>query len=1025
MTIAILHLSDIHIATKSNPVLTNADRIAETLNQFLPELSAVAIAVTGDIAQSGKKEEYEIARNFINRIISSIKHQKEVQIQVYLSPGNHDCDFDGDQEARLAVINNVANKVGAIPASYITEGTRVQENFMKFREEYENPAPIFSDQLWTTYSLETDGKTILFDALNASWMSTRKEQQGGLLFPFERYTSFKATDCDLRISILHHPLNWFNQSNYLAFRSFLHRLSDITLSGHEHQGNARETDDATDGICTFIEGGELQSRSSLRSSFNIVLIDLKERRFQYKRYSLDNGTYSSNDAVQWTTYRAIPRRDNSEWDISTDFRSQLNDPGATLKHPSGRKLVLSDIYVYPDLDTRSQEKKLEKQPSDRRMVNARMLTGASTINGTILLEGEDSAGKTRLLYRLFAEYHEQGYFPLFIQGEQVRSASRDELKQTINHAIKIQYGEAKIDRYWLHDKRHRLLLLDDLDRSPLNPAGKSRATITLSEYFIGTIVTVGEHYEIEEIIVGNDVSATSNAQKFKISPLGHERRVELIKKWNSIGQDDTSSRDDLLNACDEAERLIESTRLQYVASTVPIFILSLLQAMHSGAIKRIENSSFSHYYHYLVVGALESIGIAGDGINPFIASCTHLSWYIKKFGDDQRITRRQFDEHIRDYSEEWTDTNADELLSALIKSRLLAQEGDAIYFTYPYSYYYFLGRYTNIQIKEDDVRSYLQFCMDNLDVRECANTLVFLAHHSGNSLVLDQIVKALSGLFSEAAVARLDKPDLEKIAGLLACSPKLKYRETQPEQYRFQRARYKDDHDDGEDGLLDRPRERHSKNEVFRDVVSLMKGIEITGALLTHQFSNYPKVKKKAAIKAIFDSSLRAIRMLYGFFEEDPDELIRIVSQRVRGNRQDLSLEQAEMETRHAIGFLLRMIATSFIKKAGAHINSKYLSKQIEEIVTENPTSAYRLIWLGQALQTPRRLPRLELNRLINEQHENPCVMGVLQLFILERMYLFNTSFDDKDWALDVFKLKDRQTIGIGLKHNRYFRKRP
>ena len=746
MSIAILHISDIHISTTSNSVLANAERLAATLNPSLPGISAVAIVVTGDVAQSGKKEEYDIAKGFLDTVVSCIKYQKNLPVHVYLAPGNHDCDFDGDQEARLAVIGSVVSKAGSIPDSYIAIGTSVQANFIEFRKGYEFPAPIFSDSLWTTYLLEVDGKRILFDALNASWMSTRKEQQGGLLFPFERYTSFQPTDCDLRVSILHHPLNWFSQSNYIAFRSFLHRLSDITLSGHEHQGNARETDDAANGVCTFIEGGELQSRSSLRSSFNLVLINLEERRFQYQRFSLEGTMYRSSDANQWTDYRALPPRGATEWELVESFSRQLNDPGATLKHPSGRKLLLSDIYVYPDLEIRTNEQTTDRRNRDRKKLNSRTLISAATIKGTVLLEGEDSAGKTRLLFRLYSEYHAQGYVPLLVHGEQIKGSSPAELEHLINQAISQQYGKENREKYLQANRSCRLLLLDDFDRSPLNPKAKSKALQVLKEYFNGVVVTVGEHYELEEIVVGEELSATSEGQQYKIVPLGHERRVELIKKWNSIGANDTSSRDELLSACDEAERLIESTRLQYVASTVPIFILSLLQAMNSGAIKRIENSSFSHYYHFLVVGALESIGISGDGIDQYIAACTHLSWFVKKFGDDQRISRPQFDEHVRNYSDKWTDTNANELLDILLRSRLLEQEGDAIYFTYPYSYYYFLGRYTNILIHEEDVRQYLKFCMDNLDVRECANTLVFLAHHSGNSSVLDHIVTALSGL---------------------------------------------------------------------------------------------------------------------------------------------------------------------------------------------------------------------------------------------------------------------------------------
>lgn len=1020
MSIAILHLSDIHFSEKQNPILDHPRSVSSTLFSYLPQVSAAMIVITGDIAQSGKTNEYEHAKNFIKKLIENIKNEKDLPVYVILAPGNHDCDFEGDQEARIAVIGNVANKAGAIPPSYIEAGVAVQKNFFKFRAELEDPSIIvYSDQLWTSYAIEVDGKKIFFDTLNASWMSTRTEQQGGLLFPYERYGEFKPTDCDLRISILHHPLNWYSQRNYLAFRSFLHRLSDIILSGHEHQSHARTTDDEHDGACAFIEGGALQSRQSLKSSFNILLINLEERRFQYKRYSLDNKVYSSEDSIKWTDYRALPLREASEWSLTESFSKILNDPGATLKHPSGHQLQLTDIYVYPDLDVRSHKHSDDHRKANKQKINSRFLIKAESIKDTVLLEGEESAGKTRLLYRLYSEYHSQGFLPLLLLGEHIKNSSPNDLDRLLNQGIAQQYGKGEMEKYWQFSRSRRLLLIDDFDRSPLNPEGKSKALRFLREHFNGTVVTVGENYELAEIIAGEELSSASNGRQYKIAPFGHQRRVEIIKKWNSIGSDETISQDSFLVTCDEAETLIESTRLQYVASTVPIFILSLLQAMHSGAAKSIQNSSFSHYYHFLVVGGLENAGVSANEINQYIAACTHLSWYIKQNGDNQKITKQQFKSHVQAYSDEWTETDPDELLEVLLKSRLLEFDGDAIYFTYPYSYYYFLGRYTNIQIEREDVKGYLDFCMSNLNVRECANTLVFLAHHSGNSIVLDHIVSALTKLFDETPVATLEKCDIRKLSGLLACSPKLKYNSVKPNQYRLDRAKIKDEHDDGDDGLLDSPRDKRNENQIFRDLICLLKGIEIAGALLTHQFSNYPKTKKKTAITAIFDSALRAIRVMYSHFEEDPDELVKAISLRVRANQKDLTSEQAEVETRLAIGFLLIIIATSFIKQAGAHLNSKVLAGQIDEIINENPTNAYKLIKLAQVLQTPHRLPRLEIERLIKTQKDNPCVIGVLQLFVLERMYLFDTTYDDKDWALSIFQL-GKHSNTIEQKHNKY-----
>ncbi len=1008
MTITILHLSDIHIDNINDIVLQRNKLIASALIPHLRAISVLVILVSGDIAQAGTAKEYLLAEQFLSELVKEIEENTSVKIEVILAPGNHDCDFSGDQDVRLAIIDLIKKKGGVIPEGYISTCVDTQKNFISFRNKFEKSSSILMDDLlWKSYCIELNGKKVVFDILNASWMSTKHEQQGGLIFPYERYISAKQSDADLRIVTLHHPLNWYNQTNYLKFRGFVHHLADIVVTGHEHQSSSRISDEANTGECAYVEGAALQTRDDPQhSGFNIVIIDLSIGRFKYIPYILSNNQYIPTPInSEWLCYRALPKREAADFALTNTFKATLLDPGATLKHPSGIALTLEDIYVFPDFDTRIDKRSDKANTKSILKVNSKILTDFESIKKDVLIGGTEVAGKTCLLYRLFNIFHNNGFLPLLLRGKDLKRSGNSDIEKYLANAIDAQYGTQQRQKYLQTSQAKKILLIDDLDLSPVKGLGNSILLKGLKFGFQRLIITVSESFELSEIFENQESMSFTAFDKYQISPLGFERRGDLIRKWIAIGQDETCSINDALKLFDDAENLIENARLQHIASTVPIYVLSLLQASASGLSKELHNSSFAHYYYFLIVGALEKGGVKIDEMGPYIVACTHLSWYIKSKGYDHRITQKEFEQFVEIYSNEWTETNAVELLKVLSVSRLIEVDGGAIFFTYPYSYYYFLGRYASISLGCPEVDIYLTYCVKHLYVRECANTLLFLAHHTGNSSVLELIVKALQEHFSNRAPMTLAKEDTKAVTALMAVAPALKFKAQKPDEYRKNVAKQKDQTNEN-DGLVEKP---SNKRELFHDMVSLTKSIEIASALLTHQFSNYQKTKKIDAIKQIFDGSLRAVRELYSFFERDSDQLVAALSIRTRQNS-NLTAEQAESHTRLAIGMLLRAIAAGFVNKAGVHLTSRDLTGHVDEVIGAKPSQAYRLIKISQLLQQPGRLPRLEIDRIVREEANNPCVMGPLQILVLQRMYMYETDYDDKDWATSVFSLGGAST---------------
>src|SRR5262249_16414212 len=111
MKLLIVHISDIHLSSKrfpDNHILGRADLIlAAVRSMFLTKegAGAVALLVPGDLAFAGRRDEYDLAIPFFQAITGGLKKNfPGVEHRAFFLPGNHDCNFDEDDQARQKLI---------------------------------------------------------------------------------------------------------------------------------------------------------------------------------------------------------------------------------------------------------------------------------------------------------------------------------------------------------------------------------------------------------------------------------------------------------------------------------------------------------------------------------------------------------------------------------------------------------------------------------------------------------------------------------------------------------------------------------------------------------------------------------------------------------------------------------------------------------------------------------------------------------------------------------------------------------
>ena len=93
MNLAIVHLTDLHIRSSNDIVLTRAQTIAAAIKPRVVQADAIIVAVTGDLSFSGRESELLDASGFLDDLQSNLAAEITANICVAIIPGNHDCDF--------------------------------------------------------------------------------------------------------------------------------------------------------------------------------------------------------------------------------------------------------------------------------------------------------------------------------------------------------------------------------------------------------------------------------------------------------------------------------------------------------------------------------------------------------------------------------------------------------------------------------------------------------------------------------------------------------------------------------------------------------------------------------------------------------------------------------------------------------------------------------------------------------------------------------------------------------------------
>lgn len=331
-----LHLSDIHFNKGTDGVYDSPD--ADLRNEIELDIQLQKkqlggridyILVTGDIAFSGKRAEFDHAQRWLQKLCGICGCQGDA---VFVTPGNHDAErAEVDKSKSLRDIRELLRRRSdeAAAARELDESLqdtdqgpsllRPLTEYLLFAEKYGcaiSPARPF----WDADLVLNDGSILRLRGLNSVLLSDRHDD------PRQHKLLLGAASLVLRrdpgvayLTMCHHPPEWLLDAD--SVRDQLGRRARIQLYGHRHRQRIRREDD-----CLVITAGAVHPERGQRDwepRYNLLRLAVEEkdgarqlhvqvlqRRFsaQQQRFVSDHDGTDSEDHVlplpPWTKPRS-------------------------------------------------------------------------------------------------------------------------------------------------------------------------------------------------------------------------------------------------------------------------------------------------------------------------------------------------------------------------------------------------------------------------------------------------------------------------------------------------------------------------------------------------------------------------------------------------------------------------------------------------------------------------------------------------------------------------------------------------
>ncbi|WP_159039995.1 metallophosphoesterase [Christiangramia fulva] len=713
--VRIIHLSDFHL--KNESIESSQKNLLEALivdiKQFVNRDTIVIFS--GDFVDKGGLEfnDPELKFHYFEeQVIDPIlRHFPGLKGRFLFAPGNHDFERDKinsfkDKPMRDSFIASPDLVDKFIPEVRAKEESVVgMTNFKSFEKEFFEKKEDWLEYNLTpfesSFKLQCGNENVGVTALNSAWLCYEDDNIGSLFLgknQIENSLEF-ISDTDIKIAILHHPLEFLNSRDYKKIKPLLYSNYDMIFLGHTHKLESQKVDDL-DGNLFLSIGKSINGIQSEEISYTngYAVIDFEKSdniTVHYRKYLDLHRKFVVNSDIgndRGIKIFEIPKEGEQKKiqrvsgiidEIKEDIFPKLNDD-LILNISQSNKGKLSEIYVEPVIGN-LPENNVDNNDnfqffSTRNLIesnNNQLIFGAKETGKTILLD--------KLLIDLTENFQKSRRLPVLIKFNEIGN-------QNIKQLIKKYISRSSKETNELLKCVEIDLLIDDLDfSSQFNYQNKELKSF-ISEFPQTRIVATVNNTEDEIIPVKLITAFSEFKDDFKIYyiHLFKSKQIKgLISNWI------TSSDIDLH---ENIEKLLKGFREIGLPKT-PLAVTIFLWIINKQQNRPINNAVLVELF---VENLLEKGNLQNIYFDTFdFGDKQRLLAYLAKFMLEKknsnlgyRVKEYELQKEIERYLENKIDLNPSKVLEYLIERGILVRcNGNSIRFKTAFFFSYFLAKF--------------------------------------------------------------------------------------------------------------------------------------------------------------------------------------------------------------------------------------------------------------------------------------------------------------------------------------------
>lgn len=1005
----IIHLSDFHL--DEDTLNHNHKRLLGALITDIEKYyeEDCILVFSGDFLNVGGKNIHSqnnpfviFEENVLDRIYTSYPLLKD---RTFFVAGNHDIEREFIKRSDLSIKKDLLTDINSREEIYKELKERGLVGFEKYNhfvshfysdfKEKKNITPLESNFIIKT----KDGNKIGITSLNSSFLCYGSEDLGNiLLLDKQLRNSIEFIDeCDVKIAVLHHPIDFFHETEKEKIQKILEKEYDLVFVGHTHKVK-QEFKWTLNGICFFSNGKSLNGEDPEITDYinGYTIIDyipnqtLKVHLRNYSNISnkfVPNNEYGNDEGIyEVSINKNIDNEKEKILEISDDFKIFLNDAGVDFTHKYKEKITLKDIYVFPNLESFNTPNSSEEEI--RTIIKSKELL--NNINNSksnrIVILGDKSSGKSSFCKVCFQEiFEKENFYPIFIQGEEIKDLKR--IEKLKNRLLNEQYSSSKIPI-----SKKAFLIIDDFNNTKIRPEYLKKFLKDLIESDFSFILIWDEYLTLNDIFD----SLISKMDVYEILPFGRKDRYDLIKKWldlNDIGKNKVSIPYGI-------EKIINQVIGKNLVPSYPFYILIILQTTELIPNEDFQESTLGHYYDVLIKASLIKNTPLNKEIEKFESYLSTLSYFFYK-NRKEELSEDEFIEFHNNYKKEYGVGNNfgfKKTIENLSNSNIIYEVNEVYRFRYNYVYYYFLGKYLSDNITRDEnIKKEITYIAKTLYYTSSANTYLFLSHHSKSEFVIDTILDIARDIFPKERMINFSD-DIAEINNLVTdTSEKLildistSYEENKTnelEQY--------------DNEVIDiKEEENFNEIDFISNINKSFKTIEILGLILKNKYASLIATEKISIARELYSLGLRVISTIFRLLLQDRNSIKEDLIQLI-GNDNTYTKSEKEQLAKRIILNMHYMTAYSIIKRISNSVATKDLEITFNSIKEEMINNyAVQLIDISNRFEYSSNFPFEKVNHLVELFKNNKFPQFLLKRFAFNYLRMFPMIDSDRQKVCD------------------------